>query len=176
MDVGLHHGGIHAHSTPVRYSLVLRYFHHSFVNLLDHLRPERHAPAADGFGVGHLGAAHPAEVAVHQVGTHFALQHLIAPIADVLEDQQAQNHLRRGALPATAAALGTPLRQSLVHRRHQQFIRQNLIGVLHPIFAKIVHLGGDQSVAEAQLRAPHLNHGACSGASTGPVPDAAARG
>src|SRR5215470_17416400 len=66
MDVGLHHGGIHAHSTPVRYSLVLRYFHHSFVNLLDHLRPESHAPAADGFGVGHLGAAHPAEVAIHQ--------------------------------------------------------------------------------------------------------------
>jgi hypothetical protein len=42
------------------------------VNLLDHLRSESHAPAADGLGVGHLGAAHPAEAAVHQVGTHFA--------------------------------------------------------------------------------------------------------
>jgi hypothetical protein len=69
-----------------------------------------------------------------------------------------------------------PLRQSLVHRRYQQFIRQNLIGVLHPIFAKIGHLGGDQSVAEAQLRAPHLNHGAGSGAVARPRLDATLHG
>jgi hypothetical protein len=58
--------------------------------------PECHAAAADDFGVGHLGTARAAEVAVHQVR----------------------------------------------------------------------HLDGDQSVADARLRAPHLNRGAGSGAVT----------
>src|SRR5712692_2180941 len=106
MDVGLHHRRIDAHSAPVHHPLVLRYFYHSFVNLLDDLRPDSDAPATHGLGVGHLGAAHAREVALHQVGTHLALQHLVAPVADVLEDQQTQNHFGRGALPATAAALG----------------------------------------------------------------------
>jgi hypothetical protein len=115
----------------------------------------------------HLRAADTGEVAVHQIGAHFAFQHVIAPVADVLENQQAQNHFGRGALAAAAAALRTPPRQSLEHRRHQLFIGQNLISVRHPVFAQIAHFRGDQAVAEAQLRPPHLNHGSGSGAETG---------
>src|SRR5580700_6780218 len=45
-------------------------------------------------GVGRLRAAHAGEVAVHQIGAYLALEHAIAPVADVLEDQQPQHHLR----------------------------------------------------------------------------------
>jgi hypothetical protein len=48
--------------------------------------------------------------------------------------------------------------EGFVHGRHQRFIRQHLIGRLHPVFAQIVDLCSDQAVAEAALRAPHLNH------------------
>jgi hypothetical protein len=74
MDVGLHHGGIDAHVAPLRHPFVLSDRHHPLVNLFDHLWPERRAPAAHRLGVGHLGTADPGEVAVHQIGAHFALQ------------------------------------------------------------------------------------------------------
>ena len=50
------------------------------------------------------------------------------------------------------------LAEGFVHGRHQRFIRQHLIGMRHPVFAQIVDLSSDQAVAEAALRAPHLNH------------------
>jgi hypothetical protein len=39
---------------------------------------------------------------------------------------------------------------------------RHLIGVLHPVFAKIADLLSDQPVAEAKLPSPHLNHAASS--------------
>ena len=41
-------------------------------------------------------------------------------------------------------------------------IRQNLVGMLHPALAKIADFLGDQPVAKAELRPPHLNHAASS--------------
>ena len=128
------------------------------MDLFDHTCSQRHAPAPHGLGVRGLAGAHPCEVAVHQIGADLALEHAIAPVADVLEDQQAQHHLGRNAQPTAAAALGMALAQGVVHGRHDLLIRQHLIGVPHPVFAQIAHLFGDQSVAEAALGAPHLNH------------------
>jgi len=82
------------------------------------------------------------QVAVHQIGAHLALQHAIAPVADVLEDQQAQHNLGRCAQPTATAALGMPPRQRLVHRSYDLFIRQHSVGVFHPTFAKIAHFFG----------------------------------
>jgi hypothetical protein len=55
-----------------------------------------------------------------------------------------------------------PFRQSVVDGRHQLFVVQHLVGVGHPILAKVFHLVMDQSVAEAELGAPHFNHRAFS--------------
>ena len=162
VDVGLHHRRVHAHPPSRGHPVVPSYCHHSFVNPLDHLRPDRRAPAAHGLGVGHLAAAHAGEVAVHQVGAHLALHHLIAPVAHMLEDQQAQDHLRRYAFAAPAAASGMALPQSLVHSRHDLFVGQHPVGSLHPVLTKIAHFLGDQPVAEAQLGAAHLNHASSS--------------
>ena len=168
MDVGLHHRRVHAHPPPGGHAFVPSYLHQPLVNLLENLRPERHAPAAHRLGIRRLAAAHAGEVPVHQIGAHLALQHLIAPVADVLEDQQPQHHLGRRAASPAATALGMSFRQSLVHRRNNGLIRQHRIGVLHPVFAKIAHLLGNQPVAEAELPPPHLNHAACSAPSMRP--------
>jgi hypothetical protein len=50
------------------------------------------------------------------------------------------------------------LRQGLVHGDHDVFIGQHLIGRRDPVVAKIAHFLGDQSIAEAELGAAHLNH------------------
>jgi hypothetical protein len=44
-----------------------------------------------------------------------------------------------------------PFRQRFVYRSYDPFIRQHLVGVFHPTFAKIAHFFGDQAVAKAQL-------------------------
>jgi hypothetical protein len=75
-----------------------------FVHLLDRLRPDRQSPPADRLGVRHLAAADAGEVAVDQVGAHFALEDLVAPVAHVLENEQAQDHVGRRAQAAATAA------------------------------------------------------------------------
>ena len=173
MDVGLHHRGVDAHAAAFSQAMALCHGHHPDVDLFDHVCPQCHAPAPHGLGVRGLAGAHAGEVAVHQIGPHLAFQHLIAPVADVLEEQQAQHHFRRGALPAAALALGMALAQSFVHSRHQRLIRQHPIGLCHPVFAQVFDLSSDQAIAEATLRASHLNHVLCSGTSRSPYPDAA---
>ena len=158
MDVGLDHGGVHAHFAARCQSIALRYFHQSLVHLFDHIGPQGQTPAPHGLGIGRLRAAHPGELAVDQIGTYFALQYRVTPVADVLEDQQAQDNFGRSPEPAAAAALAMPLRQVFVYCRHDLLVRQNLVGVRHPVFPQIAHFLGDQSVAEAQLCPPHLNH------------------
>ena len=74
VDVALHHGGVDAHAPARNDAVVLRYFHHPIVDLPEHLRPDRQAPAPHGLGIRHLPAAHSGEVAVHEVGAHLAFQ------------------------------------------------------------------------------------------------------
>ena len=176
VDVGFHHGGVHAHLAPGRQPVGLSQLHQPLVNLLDHLRAHGKTPTAHGLCIRRFAGADAGEVAVDQIGAHLALEHLVAPIARVLEDQKPQHHLGWCTSPAAAPALGMPPRQSLVHRCDNVLVREHRIGVLHPVFTKIAHFLGDQSVAEAELRPPHLNHAASSGPSMQPVPDEADHG
>ena len=52
--------------------------------------PQGQAPAPHGLGIGRLRTANTGELAVHQIGAHLALQYRVTPVADVFEDQQAQ--------------------------------------------------------------------------------------
>ena len=175
VDVGLDHGGVDPHSPTRHQAIVLRDRHHALVNLAHHLGSQRHAPATHRLGVRGLGPAHAREVAIHQVGADLALKHGVAPVPDVLEDQQAQHNLRRHAQPAAAAALRMAPGQRLVHRRDDALVAQHPVGMLHPSFAKVAHLLGNQTVAEAELRSAHLNHAAfprvCASAQAAEAPD-----
>src|SRR5271154_6291487 len=90
---------------------------------MDHNWSHRRAPAAHGLRVGHLGSTDTGEFAIHQIGADLALQYRIAPVADVLQDQQSKHHLSRKTRSAASAAEddaapmpGGPPRPSL-HRR-----------------------------------------------------------
>src|SRR5712664_2742552 len=83
----------------------------------------------------------------------------VTPVAHVLEHQQTQHHLGRGARPAAGAALRMPLGQGLIDRRHDVLVAQHLIGVLHPLFVQILDFLGNQPVTKAALRPPCLDHG-----------------
>ena len=71
-----------------------------------------------------------------------------------------------------------PLQQYLIafpDGRYQMLVLKHPVSVDHPVLAEIFHLLVDQSVAEAELRAPHFNHGSSSGPLTRFCPDATAR-
>jgi hypothetical protein len=175
VDIGLDHGRVYPHASSSGDAFVAGYPHDAFMDLLQHLRPERHAPAAHGLGIRGLHATHMGEVPVHQIGADFALQHLIAPVPDVFENQQSQHHVGRCTPAPARTALRMSFRQCLVYDRNDGFIRQHRIGVVHPVLAKIAHLLGNKAVAKTELRPPHLNRRACLAASRQPVPDAAVR-
>jgi len=88
MDVGFHHRRIDAHASTRHNSLFESDLNDPLMNLLEYLRPHRHAPAP-GLGVRHLAAAYPGEVAVDEVGAHFTFELRVAPVADMLENQQS---------------------------------------------------------------------------------------
>jgi hypothetical protein len=173
VNVGFHDRRIHAHPPPRDHAFSESNFYDPLMNLLEHLRPERRAPAAHRLGIGHLASAHAGKVPVHQIGPHLPFKRLVAPVADMLEDQQPQHRLGRCATATAAAALGMSLPHGLIHNRDNLFVRQHLIGMRHPAFAKIVHFLRDQPVAETQLLSPHLNHAAASDVSAQPVLGAA---
>jgi hypothetical protein len=65
-----------------------------------------------------------------------------------------------------------PLQQRFVYCRHDLLVRQDLIGVLHPVFPQIAHFIDNQPIAEAELCPPHL---IVAPPVCGAAPDAAAR-
>ena len=124
--------------------------------------PTAKPPPPHGLGIRHLAAADPSEVAVDEIGTHLALEHLIAPVADVLEDEQSQHHLRRRTMPPAAAALGMSLAECFVHRSDDGIVIQDPVRMLHPVLTQIGDFFGDPMIPELQLCPPHRNHDASS--------------
>src|SRR3974390_3393086 len=112
----------------------------------------------------------------YQIGAPLPFQDAVTPVAHVLEYQQAQHHLGRGAWPAAGAALGMPLGQGLVDGGPDLLVAQYPIGVFHPRFVQILDFVGDQPVAEAALRPLRLNHRSASPVSARRRPAAAAHG
>jgi hypothetical protein len=166
VNIGLNNGGINAHSASLYDTFLLCDVHNSLVNLLDNLRPESPAPAAHRLGIWHFGEAYAGEVAIDKIGPHFTLKCFIAPVADVLQDQQTQDHFRREAAPATRAAHDMALAESIIHGRQNLFVGQHFVDVPHPVFVKTFDFVRDQPVAEVELCAPKFNHALSSRALT----------
>jgi len=77
--------------------------------------------------------------------------------------------------PTTAAALRVPPAQRLIHHGNDGFVVQYLVGMNHPVLTQVADFFGDPVIAELQLRASHINHGASSQASAKLDPGAVAR-
>jgi len=110
MDIAFDNRGVDTHLAPLHHLLRERDLHDPVVYPLDYAWPERDTPAAHGLGIRHLAGTDTAEVAVHQIGPDFALQNRVAPVANVLKDEQAKHDFGWVARPAMAAAVGTAVR------------------------------------------------------------------
>src|SRR5207245_9777775 len=103
-------------------------------------------------------SAHAPEIPVHQISAHFTLHDSIAPVANVLEDQQSQHDFGGRTQTTTRSALGMPFGQSFKNDRQQLLVFEQLISVCHPVFEQVCYLGVDEPVAEAELWPARLNH------------------
>ena len=81
--------GVDAKSATVRDPGTLRDLDHLSMQLLDDLRAERARDLQDRLRVGHVAGIDAREHPIHQIGAHLALQVVVAPVEQMLQDQQA---------------------------------------------------------------------------------------
>jgi hypothetical protein len=139
---------IDPHLAPFHNLLFLRHGHHPLVEVLDDLRFESQSPLIHDRVVRNFTAAHSREGALDQVGPHLALHHLIAPVADVLEQEQAQHDFSGRAPPALGSALGAALGQGFVHAGKQLLIVEQLVGGPDPVVPQVADFLGDERSAK----------------------------
>ena len=88
----------------------------------------------------------------YQVGAYFALHHFIAPVPDVLQQEQAQNDFSRRAPAAPAFdSWGSALAKASYTDRRQLIIIQYLVSGPHPVLPQIGDLLGNESFGEAEF-------------------------
>jgi hypothetical protein len=109
MNVGVNHGCVYAHLPAGDHALVATYCHHSHGFAW---APPASVPCPSPPCSWRQASCQPhsRKLSVHEIGPDFALL-----VADMLEDQQAQDRLSRSSSTTAAAAPGMPLRQRVVH-------------------------------------------------------------
>jgi hypothetical protein len=90
MDVAFYDRRVHPQLLPPRHSSLLRQFHHPSVQFLNNFRPDQLSQPGQGLGVWHFFIPDSGKCPIHQIGPHLSFQHVIAPVPDVLQQQQAQ--------------------------------------------------------------------------------------
>ncbi len=108
VNVGFHHGRIHAHAPTLNHFVLQRQRHHSLMNLFDDIRTQSTGLTAQSLGIRHFGGADARELPVNQIGAHFPLDHRKTPIADVLQQKHTQHDLGRDAQSSARPALRVP--------------------------------------------------------------------
>lgn len=86
----------------------------------------------------------------------------IAVENQVVKGHKMRLHFSRRASPAASATLRAASHQGFIHARHQLFVLQYLVGVLHPVFPQVAHLFGDEAFAKMELLPARVNHARCS--------------
>ena len=151
MNVAFHHRRIYPHLPSLRHPSLLRQFHHPLVQLLNDFRLDQLPQSCQGLGVRHFFIPDPGKGAIHQIGPHLSLQHVVAPVPHVLQQQQAQHYFRRGLHSATNAALGMAFPLRFVHRVHQLLVFQQLVHQKHPRFPQPLDIFGQTSMPQRRL-------------------------
>src|SRR6266404_1665562 len=173
VDIGLHHRGVHTEPAAANDPLLAGDGDHTGVELLDDLGTEHQSEPAEGLGIGNLLRPHPRELPIHQVCAHLALEHVVAPVTYVLEQQQPQHHFGGRARPAPCTAIGPTLCESLVDDLHQLAVGEQWIDLTHPLFPQRAYFLLDQALGEGQLCSRGLDQlssaGACGSAWPAPA-------
>jgi hypothetical protein len=152
MDIGLDDRGIHTQATAPNDALLAGNGHHPLMQLLDNLGAKRDGEPAERLRIGDLAASHPRELPIHQVRAHLALEHGVAPVAHVLEQEQPQDDLGGRSQPSARAAVRCAPREGFVDDLHQLPIGEQSIDLTHPVLPQRADFLLDQALGEGQLR------------------------
>ena len=87
MNVGLHHSCVDPHLSPCHNAFLLRQFDQSAMQVRDHFASDCLSDARQRFGVRYLAQSNPAEIPVRKIRPHLPLQGVVAPVANMLEQQ-----------------------------------------------------------------------------------------
>ena len=112
----------HPHLPSPDHAPLLRQGHHPIMQLPNRLGTDRLPQANQRLRVRYLLRPDAAEAAVYHVGPYFSLQHFIAPVAHVLQDQHPERNFGRRLPPSSSATLPMPPPLCLVHCLHQHLI------------------------------------------------------
>src|SRR6266705_1031991 len=121
-------------------SRTLRLLHDPLVQLLNHFRSDELPQPRQGLRIGHLLVSDPRKSPIHQIGTHFSLQRVIAPVSNVFQQQQTQYHFGRRLLTPPPAALRISFALRLINRIQQLLIFQQTIDQTHPRFPQVLDI------------------------------------
>jgi hypothetical protein len=97
VDVGLDHRGVDAQPPAADDAPLTAQGHEPSQHVLEHGVIEQLRQAHQRLGVGHPFAIDPTEGSIHQAAPHLALALGKAPVAQMLQDEEAQDHRGRGA-------------------------------------------------------------------------------
>ena len=162
VDVGLHDGRIQSHLPAGDHALLARHLHDAGVELLDQLGAERLPEPHHRLRIRHGLASDPGDVAVDQVGPHLPLQGRVAPGLQVLEHEEPEDHLRRGALPPAGPALRMAVAEGVLHQRDQRFVVEEGIDRAQPLLPEERLLVRDQRpvnpLVDGALLVPENEH------------------
>src|SRR6266851_3483926 len=90
--------------------------------------------------IGHLLVSDPRKSPIHQIGAHFSLQRVIAPVSNVFQQQQSQHHFCRRLLTPPPAALRISFPLRLINRVQQLLIFQQTVDETHPRFPQVLDI------------------------------------
>jgi hypothetical protein len=141
MHVRFYDRGVDPKSAPVRDPGTLGDLDDLAVKLLDDVRPERARDLQDRFRVRHFSRIDTGEGAIDQIRADLALEIVIAPIEEMLQDQHPQHDVGWCPRASTPPTLRPARLQRLRHRLNHGLVLEQRVDTPQPVGPQFVSVG-----------------------------------
>jgi hypothetical protein len=111
----------------------------------------------DRLRVGYVTGIDAREHPIHQIGAHLALQVVIAPVEEMLQNQHPDDHIGRRPWPPAAPTLGPTFFERLGHDFNHGFVLEGDVNASQPVGPQLVTIG-QQNFEQTPLALLALNH------------------
>ena len=141
MHIRFYDRGVDAKSTAVRDPGTLGDLHDLAVQLLDHVRAERARDLQDRLRVGHFARIDARERAIDQIGADLALEIVIAPVEQMLQNQHPHHDVGRGPRTPAPPTLRPPRLERLRDRLNHGLVLEQRVDLAQPVGPQLVPVG-----------------------------------
>src|SRR5262249_21110707 len=157
VHIGFYECGVDAKAAPVRDPGTLCDINDPPMQLLNDLRAECLRNLQDGLGVRYFLRINARERAIDQIRPDLALQVVVAPVKEMLQDEHPQYDLGGRAETPTVLALRPPRFGTLRHRFNHRFVLEQRVDPPQPIGPQLVTVG-QQHFEQTALALSALDH------------------